>query len=271
MDFVAVGAREPDADAHPHGHTVSQSDGIVPGHTAANSAHWRWNDHAHAAAFGSIAHAAFRYAGHRRGGRHRANRVLHTALASGISTVEPSATLDINAINATVTAVSVGNITVTPGTPGAGPTPDATQRGIGAQGSGGAQAGVDVFAICNDRSLGPGAPTTLRAGATIDVFWAWFARTEEQIQQHIANANYEVRVDGVLLENWREFQADVRPAANNQFVVYWYVPYGPVGAGEHEITYQVTWSQPISDGFDEFGPDTENPFEQGNCNFTVRE
>jgi uncharacterized protein YraI len=191
-----------------------------------------------------------------------------TALASGITTVEPSATLDINAINATVTAVSVGNVSVTPGT---GPTPDATQRGIGAQGSGGAQSGVDVFAICNDRSLGPGAPTTLRAGATIDVFWAWFARTEEQIQQHIANANYEVRVDGVLLENWREYQAAVRPAANNQFVVYWYVPYGPLGAGEHEITYQVTWTQPISDGSDEFGPGTENPFEQGNCNLTVRE
>ena len=144
--------------------------------------------------------------------------------------------------------------------------------GIGVQGSApGSQQGIDVFAICNNRALGPGAPTTLRDGATIDVFWAWFARTQEQIQQHIDNANYEVRVNGVLLENWRDYQTDIRPAANNQYVVYWYVPYGPLTAGDYEITYQVTWTQPISDGFDEFGPGTENPFEQGNCNFTVRE
>ncbi len=194
-----------------------------------------------------------------------------TALAGGVSTVAPSATLDINAINATVTAVSIGDVTVTPGAPVSGPTPNGSQQGIGAQGSAGAQQGVDVFAICNDRSLGPAAPTTLRAGATIDVFWAWFARTQEQIQQHIDNANYEVRVDGVLLDNWRNYRADFRPAAGNQYVVYWYVPYGPMTAGEHEITYQVTWTQAISDGFDDFGPGTDNPFEQGNCTFTVRE
>ena len=188
-----------------------------------------------------------------------------TALAGGISTVVPSATLDINAINATVTAISGGD--ATPGTT----TPQGTPQGIGAQGSVGSQQGVDVFAICNDRSLGPAAPTNLRAGATIDVFWGWFARTQEQVQQHIDNANYEVRVDGVLLENWRNYQTAIRPAANGQYVVYWYVPYGPLEAGDHEITYQVTWSQPISDGFEDFGPNTDNPFEQGNCNFTVRE
>ena len=128
-----------------------------------------------------------------------------------------------------------------------------------------------MFAICNNRALGPAAPTNLRTGATIDVYWAWFARTPEQIQQHIDAANYEVRIDGTLLENWRNFQTDIRLAPGNQSVVYWYVPHGPLAAGEHEITYQVTWTQAISDGFDEFGPDTEIPFEQGNCTFTVRE
>jgi hypothetical protein len=194
-----------------------------------------------------------------------------TALAGGISTVVPSATLDIQAINATVTAVSLGDVTVTPDAAASGPTPDATQRGIASPGSGGAQAGIDVFAICNDRSLGPGAPTTLRAGATIDVFWGWFARTQEQVQQHLDSASYEVRVDGVLLENWQNYQTEIRPSGVNQYVVYWYVPYGPLPAGEHEITYQVTWTQPISDGLEDYGPNTENPFEQGNCTFTVRE
>ena len=192
-----------------------------------------------------------------------------TALAGGGSVGEPTATLDINAINATVTAVSVGN--TTPGATSSAPTPAGTQEGIGAQGSAGAQQGVDVFAICNNRSLGPGAPTNLRVGATIDVFWAWFARTEELVQQHIANANYEVRVDGTLLDNWREFQTDIRPAPNGQYVAYWYVPHGPLAAGEHEITYQVTWTQPISDGFEQYGPNTDHPFEQGNCTFNVRE
>ncbi len=193
-----------------------------------------------------------------------------TALAGSFTTVVPSATLDINAINATVTAVSVGGAPPSRSATPRAPTPAGTQSGVGAQGGTGQQ-GIDVFAICNNRSLGPGAPTTLRIGATIDVYWAWFARTEEQVQQHIDAANYEVRVDGTLLENWRSFQTDIRPAPNGQYVVYWYVPHGPLAAGEHEITYQVTWTQAISDGFDEFGPNTEIPFEQGNCTFTVRE
>lgn len=175
-----------------------------------------------------------------------------TALAGGVSTIIPSATLDINAINATVTAVSGGSLTGTP-------APITPQAG----------AARNVFAMCNDTSFGIPAPSNLTAGMTINVYWAWFARTPDFIQQHLDNAVYEVRVDGTLLENVDQYATEVRRQAS-QYVVYWYVPYGPLTAGDHEITYQVSWQNPISDGYDDFGPGTERPFDQATCAFTVQ-
>ena len=56
----------------------------------------------------------------------------------------------------------------------------------------------------------------------------------------------------------------------DQFVVYWYVPFGPLAAGNYEISYRVSWQQAISDGYTRFGPGTASESESESCAFTVR-
>lgn len=192
--------------------------------------------------------------------------------------------IDVDAINQTATALVGGVVapTSTPvgqpeaGTslPGGTPTLNilmtATQiAGVGGQGSASAQQGVDVLAYCNDTSFGSPAPTNLAAGSTIDIWWSWFARTEAQVQDHLANATYQVAIDGVALANWREYRTTIRQESDGNYYVYWYVPAGPLASGQHEITYRVSWSQPITDGYSDFGPGTSNPVETGSCTFTV--
>ena len=127
---------------------------------------------------------------------------------------------------------------------------------------------VNVFAFCNDPAFGISAPANLTAGSTIKIFWAWFASTENYLRQHIANATHELRVNGAPIENVNRYR--LNPARSGaQHVVYWYVPFGPLEAGPHLITYRVTWRNPISDGYASYGPGTRTVFEEESCNFVV--
>jgi hypothetical protein len=183
-----------------------------------------------------------------------------TALANGV--ILPQAT-------ATFTPLAFPNQTVTAGAP-ATPVPVGTiETGVGSEGDTGQQQGVDVLAYCDNRIFGRPAPTSLRAGATIDVFWSWYTSDPDLIQQHLDNVVYEVRVDGTLLENWQQYDSSIRKQADGNYYIYWFVPYGPLTVGQHTITYRVSWTQQITDGYDFFGPGTNRPSESGTCTFTV--
>ena len=127
--------------------------------------------------------------------------------------------------------------------------------------------GRDVFAFCDDSSYGLPKPPVLSAGDYIDIYWAWFAGTPQQVQDHIEAAAHELRINGTQIPVLPTHRRPIQAGLN---VVYWYVPYGPLPAGEYEITYVVTWSRQIFDGTDNFGPGTDRPFEQETCTFTVR-
>jgi hypothetical protein len=53
--------------------------------------------------------------------------------------------------------------------------------------------------------------------------------------------------------------------------VGWTIPVGTLEAGQHEASVEITWGAPITDGFDAFGPGTENETDGGSCVFTVDE
>lgn len=131
------------------------------------------------------------------------------------------------------------------------------------------QQGVDVLAYCDDRSFGLPAPSNLAAGSSIDIFWSWYASSRELIAEHNSAVSYDVRLDGVPLSNWRQYAVPIREEGG-RYYQYWFVPSGPLTAGEHRITYTVTWTRAISDGYEEFGPGTANPSQSGSCTFTVR-
>ena len=128
---------------------------------------------------------------------------------------------------------------------------------------------VNVFAFCDDSSFGIRAPTDLTPGSTIKIYWAWFASTEAHLRDHMANATHELRVNGAAIPNVNQYRGNPT-TSGSQHVVYWYVPYGPLSAGQHSISYRVTWSNAISDGIANYGPGTAIEFEEESCNVVVR-
>ena len=206
-------------------------------------------------------------------------------VAAEASPSQPLPVINIDSINQTATALAGGiiaptptptnsplNTPIPPGTTATlGPASTATlEGGLGQAGSASAQQGVDVLAYCNDLTFGVPAPTNLAAGSTIDIFWGWYARTEAQVRDHIDTAIYEVAINGVRLQNWAPYRTSIRLERDNNYHVYWFVPAGPLAAGEYEITYRLSWTRAISDGYADFGPGTANPIQTGNCRFTVR-
>jgi uncharacterized protein YgiM (DUF1202 family) len=186
------------------------------------------------------------------------------------TTPEPGLrTPDLEPINQTATALAGGALLSTADASTAEPGSSAPTQAV-TPGQVGVVQGQDVLAICDDPSNRQPPPTNLAAGSTIDIFWFWYARTEQQVRDHIAAANYEVRLDGNLIGNWRNFTSSIQQRDDGLYYVFWYVRSQPLDAGEHRITYQVTWNNPINDGFEDFGPGTANPLHTGTCTFTVR-
>jgi hypothetical protein len=184
-----------------------------------------------------------------------------TALAGG-SLVTPRPTLAIS-----LTPSPTGQ---SPNVPAPTPVNSATPAPSSANTNNNATVsdGIDVFALCNNPAFGVPAPSNLAAGSTIDIYWAWFMAASRYIEEHLAAVAYDVRINDEPLE-WRQFGLPVRQEGNS-WVKYWYVPYGPLAAGDYIITFRTTWSEAISDGYEQFGPGTANPIEEGSCTFTVR-
>jgi hypothetical protein len=188
--------------------------------------------------------------------------------------------IDTTSIFLTTTALADGLPLTTPTAPGQSGsstpvavttnqlTPAATTSGGGNAGT--ASSGADVLAYCNNNAFGSPPPRNLAAGSTVDVFWGWFARTRAQVEDHIDNAVYDVRVNGVQLEDWDAYRGTIRQESDGNYHVYWYVPSEALESGPVEITYEVTWESEITDGYESFGPGTANVSETGTCSFTVQ-
>jgi len=199
-----------------------------------------------------------------------------TALAGNISQIQPppsftpapnaTATSNVPVISsppAGVTNTPNPNSNITP-TVSSGMTPVVQQR-------------VRVFALCDNASLRIPAPTNLGAGSSVIVWWSWIvvANSEEQartlISQHEQAVNYEVRVNDVLLTNWRQYGVPtISQTGANSYSKSWFVPAGTLTAGTYRVTYRATWTSLVNDGRANYGPGTLNLTEEGACTFVVR-
>lgn len=126
---------------------------------------------------------------------------------------------------------------------------------------------ITILAYCREKGVRPPTPTT---NDKVFIEWSWFVARTEYMDDHLANANYEVRLDGDLLDNWQAYATEMKQEVG-VWIVYWYYPVGKLAAGEHEITYRLSWDEAISDGYQQFGPDTPTETNEGSCTFTVVE
>lgn len=124
-----------------------------------------------------------------------------------------------------------------------------------------------VFAECNDYPVAN--PGLIYDTDNVTVFWSWFARTPELVQQHIDNAQYEVGYFGSVPFIPKVEISEIQKRTNNYWVFYT-IPLGNVKPGYYTVSFKLTWKNTISDGFDEFGPNTENDVFFSGCDFEVR-
>lgn len=135
--------------------------------------------------------------------------------------------------------------------------PSATTRGP--------NAGV-VFAECNQYLPGA-APGVIYDTDNVRIFWSWFARTEAQVQEHIAAAQYDVKLNGAPLVDVG-ITAITRPN-NRNFYVFYVANIGNLTPGQYGIEFNLNWSSAIFDGFANYGPGTNRETTRSTCDFTI--
>lgn len=128
----------------------------------------------------------------------------------------------------------------------------------------------------NCREVGP-TPPSISADETVSIWWSWFVAEPELMTDHLQFVRYEIlldgsllMVDGVPITDYTPFQTEMVREEGDWFV-YWYVPVGELVPGRHEVTYSITWTQAVNDGYEDFGPGTDIVSQTGSCVFTVSE
>ncbi|MEP7292747.1 MAG: hypothetical protein ABI835_13275 [Chloroflexota bacterium] len=121
-----------------------------------------------------------------------------------------------------------------------------------------------IFAECDVFPLAE--PGIIYDTDTITIFWSWFTKTREQMDQHLANALYNVELNTANLPMTTLSEPVLR--SGNTWVFYT-ATVGNLRPGHYEVGYLLEWANPVNDGYADYGPGTTNPRQSGICNFDV--
>lgn len=124
-----------------------------------------------------------------------------------------------------------------------------------------------IFAECAD--VEGADPGVLYDTDKIRIFWSWFAKTKDQVQDHINNAHYNVKLRGMPLPGIQLSEIKQIPGSLNWWVFYTVNLGEKWEPGRYGIDFAVRWAQPISDGYEEFGPGTANELLDSGCLFVI--
>jgi hypothetical protein len=129
-----------------------------------------------------------------------------------------------------------------------------------------------VLAICDDAQQRLPAPTNLGAGSTLQLYYRWFARTETQVQQHLDNAIYSVRINDQAVSSQRFVFTPIQLRDDGNHTSDWFTVIGPLDAGTYQVEFSLSWTQQIFDGYEYYGPGSRLPnvTQTGTCTFVVR-
>ena len=125
-----------------------------------------------------------------------------------------------------------------------------------------------IFAECAD--VEGADPGILYDTDEIRVFWSWYAKTAAQVQDHINTAQYHVTLNSL------DIPVEVSEIKQIPGSLNWWVFYtanfgGKWEHGVYDIGFAVGWSEAISDGYEDFGPGTENERLGSRCRFTIQQ
>lgn len=121
---------------------------------------------------------------------------------------------------------------------------------------------IYVPAFCT--LIGQEVRVTIPAGRPITLWWGWGALTEEQVGDFLDSGTTVVTFDGAEVKG--EMQDGISyDEANKQHEVLWMAKLGIVDQGLHRITYFQTFSRKIFDGWEYYGPGTNNETQEDYC------
>ncbi|MBL8163060.1 MAG: hypothetical protein JNJ61_13830 [Anaerolineae bacterium] len=123
-----------------------------------------------------------------------------------------------------------------------------------------------LFAEC-DSYLPGAAPGLLYDTDNIVIFWSWYAKTEQQVQDHVAQAIYEVKLNTAPLV---DVQVSPVTQRTSNFWVFYTANIGKLRPGGYGVEFKLSWNQAISDGYDDFGPGTDNILQSATCTFEIK-
>jgi hypothetical protein len=133
------------------------------------------------------------------------------------------------------------------------------------------QDNVFIFAMCDNPEWGDHAvPTNLGVGTSITVWWGWVASDPLYFTQHEDAVDYQVTINGEPLSDWRNYGTDIQ-LVGNAYIKHWYIPSGFLDIpGIYTIEIRASWSRAVTDGYERFGPGTENVTQVGSCTFAIQ-
>jgi hypothetical protein len=124
----------------------------------------------------------------------------------------------------------------------------------------------EIFAEC-DQYLPEADPGVVYDTDTIVIFWSWFARTPAQVQDHIDKAIYEVKFQTAPLLNLQVSPIEQR--GTNHWVFYT-ARIGNLAPGTYGVEFKLSWEEETFDGYDTYGPGSDNESFQSTCTFEVK-
>ena len=120
------------------------------------------------------------------------------------------------------------------------------------------------FAPLSDRTRRPG----FRLAHRLNIIWGWNAKTEAQINDFLDNNNTIVTLDGKVIEG-TQTGGIMKVEARNDLEVLWVSEVGILDPGQHTIIYDQKITKKIEDGYNSYGPGTENETIHDECLISV--
>ncbi len=122
-----------------------------------------------------------------------------------------------------------------------------------------------IFAECDAFPLAE--PGIIYDTDDVTIYWSWFAKTQDDMQQHLDNALYHVTLNTAELPMTTRSEPVLR---NGDYWVFYTARVGNLRPGHYEVGELVQWANQITDGYNDFGPGTSTTRESGICNFDVK-
>ena len=122
-----------------------------------------------------------------------------------------------------------------------------------------------IFAECDAYPMA--LPGIIYDTDTITIYWSWFTKTQAQMDEHIANAQYTVTLNTAALPMTTRSDPTLR---DGNIWVFYTATVGNLLPGHYEVGYLLTWLNPVNDGYADYGPGTSNPRQSGICNFNIQ-